>query len=592
MKKTLPPFYYLDHFNEFLAYFEGEKRVLLPAQVAGFIQRFRSLDKHHQAILVRVANRKHPLVAIRTLQHEEIHQPDTCIASLLHEGLLGRPQEAPLEDVTQALTKPELLTLLRQNTHIRLPSSANKDAVVDACLTHLSQTELNWEGVDYVYRNFDPIIKFLLFVYFGHLRGRLNQFSMRDLGFMRTRSDAVTGEARFDDSSDAQSAFYYANQREQLANTKQLTLPHLPSLPLTTSNEANRQRAKFLYEAGKYALNSDRQWALEALALSTTDEAAEKRLRELYKDGHKAQVQEELELIIQNGGSEKLLLFAEDFYARKYRQKRTSTLTDMLRNATHCLGIDSQYNQQVEQGVISYYRRKGIEAWRTENQLWRSLFGLTFWPLLFNRDQNGLSNEFDRRPALLRHNTFYQECGSEIDALLASLADKKHLLNHLLKQATLNYGKVNTLFMWRNNLLDRLNVLVEHASIESVLKYLKAFAKDYSALSDGYPDIMVLENGHLRFEEIKAPGDKLRANQLLALQALKRHGFDIHITQVEWIRDPNQPYVVVDIETTGGKAGNHRITEIGIVKLINGEIVDSWQSLINPQRHIPSAITD
>ena len=48
----------------------------------------------------------------------------------------------------------------------------------------------------------------------------------------------------------------------------------------------------------------------------------------------------------------------------------------------------------------------------------------------------------------------------------------------------------------------------------------------------------------------------------------------------------------MDIETTGGRKPYHRITEIGAVKIKNGEIIDSWQSLINPQRNIPANITN
>jgi DNA polymerase III subunit epsilon len=48
---------------------------------------------------------------------------------------------------------------------------------------------------------------------------------------------------------------------------------------------------------------------------------------------------------------------------------------------------------------------------------------------------------------------------------------------------------------------------------------------------------------------------------------------------------------VVDVETTGGRAGSDRITEIGAVKIRNHEVVDEWRSLINPQRPIPANIT-
>jgi DNA polymerase-3 subunit epsilon len=120
---------------------------------------------------------------------------------------------------------------------------------------------------------------------------------------------------------------------------------------------------------------------------------------------------------------------------------------------------------------------------------------------------------------------------------------------------------------------------------------LLAMCGNWNLYNDGYPDIMVLANNELRFEEIKAQGDTLRRNQLMQLQSLRSVNIDVGITTVDWTLDPMQPYAVIDIETTGGRAGSHKITEIGMIKMVNGEVVDQWQSLINPQRRIPSMIT-
>jgi DNA polymerase-3 subunit epsilon len=49
-------------------------------------------------------------------------------------------------------------------------------------------------------------------------------------------------------------------------------------------------------------------------------------------------------------------------------------------------------------------------------------------------------------------------------------------------------------------------------------------------------------------------------------------------------------YVIVDIETTGGNKNNGRITEIAAIKHDGVKIVDTFETLINPERPIPDFI--
>ena len=592
LKKTLPTFYYLDHFREFLAFFDGDNHALLTDDAREFIKTFRQSNQALQAMIVRIANRKHPVIALKTLQYEELDDVDGLLDTLRQWQWITHIGHAPAKLLAQTLPKADLFDLLVKMAKPLPPKSINK-ADLQTYFETQCQDETHPEFADtpFIFRNFDTIIRFLLFLYFGHLRGKLNQFSMRDLGVMRTRADAVTGEARFDTAEDAFHAFQYALNRESLKEKGLSEPPSIESLPPVSSLEGVRLKNKWLYDLGRYFLNEHRDFALKALALSECDEAQEKWLRETYKDGDKDVVEKRLLDIIESASSETLLLFAEDFYARKYKKKRTSALTDMLRDATRCLPIDSRYNQQVEQGVVAYYSRKGIFALRTENQLWRGLFGLTFWPVLYEQDSANLSNEFDRIPPALKHNQLYQLHSEAIEDLLTSLVSVDAFMQTLTRNAAANYGKQNAVFMWRTNLLEQLKQFLELAPLDGVINHLRAMCQDYTSLSDGYPDIMVIENNALRFEEIKAPGDKLRRNQLVSLHKLRHHGFDVQITQVEWVRDPNQIYAVVDIETTGGRAEHHRITEIGIVKMQGTKVIDSWQTLLNPQRHIPASIT-
>ena len=51
-----------------------------------------------------------------------------------------------------------------------------------------------------------------------------------------------------------------------------------------------------------------------------------------------------------------------------------------------------------------------------------------------------------------------------------------------------------------------------------------------------------------------------------------------------------QDLVFVDLETTGGNAAHHRITEVGIVRVRNGVLLEEWSTLVNPQCRIPPSI--
>lgn len=51
-------------------------------------------------------------------------------------------------------------------------------------------------------------------------------------------------------------------------------------------------------------------------------------------------------------------------------------------------------------------------------------------------------------------------------------------------------------------------------------------------------------------------------------------------------------YVAVDLETTGIGAKTEKITEIGMVKVVNGEVADTFHTMVNPHREIPERIVE
>ena len=592
MRKTLPPRYYLTHFHEFLAFFDGQNAPLLTENAKTFIEQFHQLDADKQCIIARAANRKYAVIDRSQFNYDEINAPQQHIDELIASGWFDTIHHASQEALEGVLTKEAILSFLASMGVVAGVKSLSKSALLARFFEMISHQGWPQELPDHNYLHcaFIEPLKYLLFLHFGHTRGRLNQFSMRDLGVMRTRQDAVNDVARFSSLQEAELAWFYASQRASislLSSDKLLALA-TDEFPNTEDVAATVFRDSFLFALGTTLLEAEPTHGLNVLGMATSDKAREKWVRASFKAGNVDEVKEALEGYIDEPPSDTFLAFAEDFYARKYHKKRTSALTDMLRASQHTLLIDESNNQQVERGVMAHYERQGKTCWRTENRLWLSLFGLTFWRLLYEED--ALVTEFDRRPMSIKQNNFYQKFEHQIEALLTSFNDKEALANHVRKAAAAHYGKVNSMFMWSSNILDPIQALITYGELPAIITLLRMMARDFASLKDGFPDIMVLDGG-LRFEEIKAPGDQLRRNQLVSIQRMQQAGFDVGITAVEWYRDPNQPYVVVDIETTGGNSTNHRITEIGMVKLVAGKVIDTYESLVNPERFIPSSIT-
>ncbi len=53
-----------------------------------------------------------------------------------------------------------------------------------------------------------------------------------------------------------------------------------------------------------------------------------------------------------------------------------------------------------------------------------------------------------------------------------------------------------------------------------------------------------------------------------------------------------ESYVAVDLETTGIGAKREKITEIGMVKVIDGIVTDTYHTMVNPHRAIPERIVE
>ncbi|WP_076924432.1 exonuclease domain-containing protein [Pseudoalteromonas sp. EB27] len=603
MKKELPAKYYLAHFRELIEFVTSKCMHLLEPKHSEFISKINQLDEQSQCMLARVYSRKPYLVQAQSLNYEEITSPHQAIYTLKKADILFEPNEQYYSQLLAHLTKPSLVELLSNySEQISFKKSAAKGALVDIAREFFKARpqELAPLYSQYVINNRSDYYEYFEFLFAGKLSSgdvnHQNRFVMRDLGLTATREGHSESLSRFETLDEAQSNYLLNRYRLAFKNiTDESDYVALASQVLVQAAHgaiAVVLKNKLLVRLYRQLKTVDSELAFSLLEGCVDDsEAQEIQIREQYRLGNKEWVKARLEAIIENPLTDDLLYFADDFLMRKFNKKTRSRLSAMLADTQCVLEIDELYRGEVEQGVNDYYTREGMAVFNTENTLWQSLFGLVFWHELFVESPYPPCNEFDIYPQVLRLGNFYEAQQTQINERLAQCQTSQALLNLVCKNAAQYFDQPNGLFRWRSNLLEPLEALILNSPLEALITHLTAMSKHYLQLKDGYPDLMVINNGQVHFEEVKAPGDKLRRNQLTTIDNLKNVGFTVHIAAVKWFVDPNRVYSVVDIETTGGLKGGNRITEIGIVKVQHGKVIDTWTSLVNPERHIPGFIT-
>ncbi len=591
--KELPQYYYHRNFCEMITHVSTRYTPLMNTEHTGFIRDFEALPFPAQCAYARLAGRKGTIFNLHHLHYSEIENLQGQYQLLRDKGFIRSVGQADIRDYYSALTKPDLADILMDKVcETQFKRSWKKDKLVGIAIDHIDFDDIDI-AENFIVQDRLNTFNYLLFLYFGKFETNLQQKTLGALGLVKPAQHNKS-KRRFESLEQAQSRFFYAKALHTVKNQKDDEISDLvesvSAWPEPVDEATEIKRGKLIQKLGGLL---ERQGDIEnALTLyDFTDNAAcnERVIRLRFarnKEADREWVKSRLEEMIENPESEHELVFAQDFYERKYNKKRTSDVTDLLRQSD-IIFLDEAFRNAPERAAVRHFKEKGIDAYRTENRLWQSLFGLLFWDEIYG-DEKPSSWQI---PDALKSSDFYDTHKHSIEEKLEGLAHKSKTQISLLKAMTANYGKQNGLFLWGDRSLEKIKALIEGSNPEALTKMLRLMMQNYRLTKDGFPDLMLIENGQVRFVEIKAEGDVLRRNQLTRLRQLKAAGYQAGVLRVGWHIDPHQTYVVVDVETTGGRAGLHRVTEIGAVKIQSGEVIDEWSSLINPQRSIPPNIT-
>ena len=589
---VLPVYYYHDHFTEMLFFVSEIYGPVLNERHRAFIETFKTLSKDAQCLLIRMINRRGRIFRHGAFRYAEIADARSALEELRNCNLVRALVEGDYADFILCHAKEALIKGGKDAGLADIRTSWSKAKLIKYFLANVTfkTAHDHCGGGEFIALGDTEPVEFMLYLYFGKTEDNLKNFALRDLGIIRTNKNANLS-ARFTDEAEARACFHYSRLLDRLeTNSEEVYRSAITAMldgPQCTTDYASDLRNKAAHRVGLYfEKQHESALAIQLYRAGYSADCNERLARLLYASGDKVGSEDLLRRMIDDPASDDELMFASDFYARKFGGQRTGACTSLLR-AGSTITVDDAWRGNPEAGVAGMLRRQGHKVYHTENTLWHALFGLLFWDELFETGQ--LHSGFDWMPQCLKNKTFMRAFGQQIESKLAAVQSRT-ALPPILRSVAAHWAKPNGIFAWDHVDMDALRALL-HACPCGVAAMLRLMGEDYQAMRDGFPDLMTENCEAVSFVEVKAEGDVIRRNQLTRLRQLNNAGIRAEIARVDFRFDPEQDYVVVDIETTGSWSNGDRITEIGAVKIRNHEVVGEWHSLINPRRSIPANIT-
>ena len=302
MQRPLPTYYYLSHFHEFLKFVTGPCNALLDSNDKQFIDDFMALSKPRQCLIVRFINRKSIFVKTKSYTYEEIEDIPDNLDFLFQQDWFRPLQSENIVAFINHLSKREMIQIIDElnasncaETPALVYKKSHAKATLVACIldsTKVNDVHKTNLARSYWQENFEQHISYFLYLYFGNFRSKLNQFSMRDLGVMRTRTEQAQVLARFTDIASAKSAFVMHSLLNDIRSqlpllTHSLVLNQLQALPSPIGSKAIELDTQVQFLLACELLKQDATDAIRVLKTINTDIAQEKWAREAYKLGLK-----------------------------------------------------------------------------------------------------------------------------------------------------------------------------------------------------------------------------------------------------------------------------------------------------------------
>lgn len=543
---VLPPTYYHTNFLFLLSFVQEKYKPLLVAEEWQLLRKFYCLSEAAQCLFVRFCNRRGLYFRTHALSYPEISSVHEALQELLDRGF-ARPVPRQIEEIAGVLalfSKEELKSLFPLPGKKGLKKGEYLEAILQTIPTPDLLVMLQEQPCIAV--EFQERVAFLKFLFFGNRAMDMTEFVLRDLGLQSYatyhQDDLV---ARFQTRKEAEDKWRVSDYFEIFHQFSQSdTDPRVVfDWFLTASEEAaameevaRRSFERLTLKVGAF-LERKKRWdqAFEVFSQTHQVPSRERRVRILEKQKDLEAAKALCLWMLEQPQNADEHIFAQDRLA-SYEQtkKRIKNATTQWLSDSPVVQIAAEFRGQVEQGVALYFQSQGWEAVHVENHVWRSLFGLVFWDILFDPRYVAFHHPFQRRPSDLHLPDFYLKRAVEIQARLDSLVDPAEVMHELFGLFQAHFGKVNPFVAWVEEMWGLCRVILERVPIETWKQVLAKIAENPTENSRGFPDLMIWRADEVEWVEVKSPTDHLSNQQLFWQRFFQDIGLKAFVQRVQF----------------------------------------------------------
>ena len=523
MAQPPPPHYYAENLLAVVRGVQDQYGDLLTASETAFGNRILAASPPAQRLLARLLSRKGHCARVDSLDYREVEDAPGALGELLDAGLIAHCPPLPDIGPLRLLTRGEI-----ERCFPELDARRRKpDLVAEAAARHapVALHERVARHFPWVALAEEEHFDCHRLLFFGHRRGDLAAFVLRDLGLTRFEPYELRRERRlFQHRADFEEFLALGrigDFAQGLGATPNLALAQLVLEALwhpASQRLFEHRRSRILNSLGR-RLERSRQFdaALACYARSTLPPRRERSVRILHRLGDGDAVAR-LRAAMRSRPASAL---EADFAGRFGTARRPSLRVDRL-------PWPGPLEQSVEATAAQCLTAQGGEAWHLENALPLGLFGLAYWDWVFAPVQGMFVNAFQTAPIDLFWPDFFAArrhcCQDPLE-----LADGP-LLARMSETGRTRRGIANRLVDWRALSAPTLDALLSALPAADIRKLVGIVAADLERARTGFPDLTVIHGpGVCEFVEVKGPNDQLRHHQRLWLERLNAAGLPARV---------------------------------------------------------------